>query len=130
MEEKCICCKTGQIYVQKRKLCKKCYLKIRQGNIIKGTPWISKTKIFHATEIEFVKNYFDHKEWIYQPAVFRLNGVNYSPDFYDARRNVFIEVAGTHQAFYRNLKKYRDMNALFPKIEFEVRDKMGKVIKL
>ena len=79
-------------------------------------------------ELEFVKNYFKHSNWIYHPASFNLCGESYSPDFYDGERNMFIEVAGTRQAYSSNKHKYKLMSEIFPKIKFEVRKTDGKIL--
>jgi len=68
--------------------------------------------------------------WIYQPALFRLNGYRYTPDFYDGEREVFIEVSGTRQAFYNNREKYRLFIKTFPGIKFEIRRPNGDLIPL
>lgn len=81
----------------------------------------------HNSEIKFIENFFTHKNWIYHPVIFRLNGVNYEPDFYDGERNVFIEVSGTRQAFQANFDKYKLFIKTFPHIKFEVRDIYGKI---
>jgi len=84
-------------------------------------------KITHLAEIEFVKNYFAHKNWVYQPACFHLRETKYTPDFYDGERNVFIEIVGTTQAFYSNKDKYLLFKELFPRIILEFRDKNGEI---
>ena len=84
-------------------------------------------KITHLAEIEFVKNYFTHKNWVYQPACFHLGERKYTPDFYDGERNVFIEIVGTTQAFYSNKDKYLLFKELFPRIILEFRDKNGEI---
>ena len=62
--------------------------------------------------------------------MFRLSNCKYDPDFYDGERNVFIEVAGTGQAYYANLKKYLEFVKIFPKINFEVRKPTGELIDI
>ncbi|MCK5016936.1 MAG: hypothetical protein KAS32_07670 [Candidatus Peribacteraceae bacterium] len=131
IKEKCVLCnKEKKIYCQKRRMCKLCYLKwYRQKEkvVVKQN---YQDKIFHLKEVEFIKNFFTHQNWVYQPANFRVNGHRYCPDFYDGERNVFIEVAGTYQAFYGNRSKYRQFIQLYPKIKFEVRVVTGKIVPL
>ena len=133
METLCIKCKTSPVYIKKRGLCKKCYSvayqKQRKGENA-SVGMLHYWEIRHGGEVEFVKNFFDHKDWIYQPATFRLNGTIYHPDFYDGERNVFIEVAGTRQAFHANLEKYQQFIKTFPRIKFEVRYTTGELIPL
>lgn len=85
-------------------------------------------RINNTNEIKFVKCFFKHNNWFYQPATFKLNGRSYTPDFYDAERNVFIEVSGTKQAYHANKEKYKLMRKWFPKINFEIRRSDGQEI--
>lgn len=71
-------------------------------------------------ELKFFKNYDDSKHLIYHPAIFYLGGEKYSPDFYDKQKNLFIEVAGTRQAFHSNKQKYKKFKKVFPNINFKV----------
>lgn len=81
-------------------------------------------------EINFIKNFFNHNNWKYQPVAFYfLDGTKYTPDFYDVERNTFIEVAATRQAYHINRAKYLLMKIEFPKINFEVRDPFGKMVE-
>lgn len=125
MNNVCIQCNKNPIYIQKRGLCARCYYQAR--NYSKRTKTKPNWVIRHGKELEFVKNYFTHKDWFYHPVIFRLNGCNYEPDFYDATRNTFIEVSGTRQAFHANLEKYKLFIKTFPKINFEVRDIYGEL---
>ena len=77
----------------------------------------------------FIKNYFTHAEWIYQPACFHLGNSNYTPDFYDQKRNVFIEVSGTKQAYHDNKIKYEKFKEMFPGVKFEIRYTDGEMIE-
>lgn len=133
MEKLCINCKKNPIYIKKRGLCKLCYPRLRKSGELeikgKATP-INKWNIAHQAEIEFIKIFFEHNNWLYHPAIFRFNGNRYEPDFYDGERNVFIEVAGTSQAFYANLSKYKIFIETFPHINFEVRYKSGTLVDL
>ena len=132
--ETCINCNIKPIYIKKRKLCKKCYGGFYRHTIKgAGFKWKKKTyseKIFYSSEIEFSKNFFDHKNWIYHPVMFRLNGTTYQPDFYDGERNVFIEVVGSRSAFQNNKHKYIDFMKIFPKINFEIMLVSGEIIDI
>ncbi|MCJ7482641.1 MAG: hypothetical protein MUO31_06720 [Thermodesulfovibrionales bacterium] len=86
--------------------------------------------IAFPSEIEFIRSYFTHSNWIYHPANFKVNGSKYMPDFYDGERNVFIEVAGTRQAYYNNRAKYITFAATFPKLQFEIRYPDGVLLPL
>ena len=137
METMCIACKERPIYIEKRRLCNRCYYRWYNDEK-KGTkPPLQRKpgdnyhqKIQYLTEIDFSRNFFDHKNWIYRPVNFRFNGDVYEPDFYDGERNVFIEVAGTRQAFYANRQKYHAFIKAYPKIKFEIRMMNGKEIPL
>jgi hypothetical protein len=127
----CIECKKNPIYIKSRGLCKKCSQRYYRAS--KGFPTFSgyrENKIQNKAEVEFIKNFFNHKNWIFHPGCFRINGELYSPDFYDGDRNVFIEVSGTHQAFYSNRDKYQRFIKEFPKIKFEIRTEIGTLIKI
>ena len=117
----CILCKARPATSKKRQLCDSCYHKQRRN------PKFSKV-IRHNCEVEFIRNFFNHNNWQHQPASFRLNGVNYSPDFYDAERDTFIEVSGSRQAYHANKDKYEKFKELFPKIDFEVRKTDGSLL--
>ena len=79
-------------------------------------------------EVEFIKNFFSHSDWIHQPAQFRFDGTSYQPDFYDGYRNVFIEVAGTRQAYQQGKEKYDKFRKHYPKIKFEIRLPDGSLL--
>jgi len=125
----CIKCGERPVHVKKRGLCRICYARFYYKSVRSNHPLID-SRIYYSSEIEFIKNFFNHQNWIYHPAVFRLNGINYEPDFYDGERNVFIEVAGTRQAFHRNLEKYKLFKETFPHINFEIRNKQGHIKSL
>jgi len=98
------------------------------------TPTLGKDyRVGLEREFQFVRNFFDHKEWIRHPALFYLDDDmrdRYTPDFYDAKRQVFIEVAATRQAWNQRkpiLKKAIDR---FPTIKFEARSIEGEFIPL
>ena len=125
-------CNERAVHIQKYGLCERCYAALRRsGNMpTTQTPCrhtINKQK--HASEMEFVKNFFTHSDWIHHPAVFYLNEVKYTPDFYDAARNVFIEVSGTRQAYQQNKEKYQLLRQVFPQIKFEVRKTDGSLLE-
>jgi len=82
----------------------------------------------NKNESVFAENYFDHDKWIYEPICFYFNNTKYTPDFYDAKRHVFIEVAGTRQAFHSNKRKYMMFMRAYPKTPLEIRDKDGTLM--
>lgn len=86
---------------------------------------IDEKKMKHQNEITFIRNFFHHDNWLYESVIFRLNREKYTPDFYDGERNVFIEVAGTRQAYHSNKEKYKLLIKIFPKIKFEIRKPDG-----
>ena len=132
----CIKCNKRPIHVKKRELCSACYQKWFWANRRLKSPAMrqnylcSDVKITHSREIEFSKRFFNHKNWMYEPATFRFNGHSYLPDFYDGERNVFIEVAGSRQAYSLNKEKYKEFLATYPKIKFEIRTVNGDLIEL
>ncbi len=127
----CSVCKDTNIYNIKKLLCRKCYgayyrkiLYNRKKGLEDG-----KSQIMHGREEEFVKNHFNHINWIYSPASFRLkNTIRYIPDFYDAEMNVFIEVVGSRQAYHQNKGAYAQFRELYPKINFEIRKFTGEIV--
>lgn len=130
----CINCKKRPIYIKKRRLCITCYQKLKRDSDFKlkddddGLCRTTKIKRAHLKEIEFIRNYFNHNNWIYQPALFRFNGEKYSPDFYDSERNVFIEVSGSRQAYHYSKVKYEEFRKYYPKINFEIRQPDGSLL--
>jgi hypothetical protein len=54
----------------------------------------------------------------------------YTPDFYDGERNVFIEVAGTRQAYHENKGKYQMMKKTYSRIILEIRQVSGSLIDI
>ena len=131
--EICISCKKNKIFYKSRKLCNSCYHKLaRSKKLEKLYPKTNSTiaEIHFKAEMDFVKNYFiNNNDWVYQPATFNLNGMKYTPDFYDIKKNIFIEVVGSKQAFYANREKYILLKQLFPKIKFEVRHSSGHIYR-
>ena len=129
----CIKCKEAEIAVKKYKLCSKCYGDAyRNGKLNRYYKMdlcdASVAKHEHASEINFIKNYFKHQNWILHPVCFKLNNLSYTPDFYDGVRNCFIEVAGTRQAYHANKHKYELMREIYPLINFEIRKIDGSLI--
>lgn len=125
----CMKCKSRPKWNKERGLCNPCYQQWRRrrikqaGNLLVEAPR-------YDSEIDFIKNFFTHNNWLYHPAIFKINGFRYEPDFYDKERNVFIEVAGTKQAFHTNLERYRQFIKACPKINFEVRHSTGELIPI
>jgi len=110
-ENLCVKCEKRPVLVKKRNLCRLCYQRERKKN----GPFINPTSHNYAhpqyrenqkisREMAFVKNFFNHSDWIYSPATFKFNGLKYTPDFYDSHRNTFIEVAGSRQAYITKTK--------------------------
>lgn len=137
MNKKDLCSECGKnpVFVKKRELCRACYQKFykKHGKIINPLTYDYKSDKFskkHTTfrEIEFIKNFFNHKNWIHQPALFRFNSRQYSPDFYDGERNVFIEVAGSRQAYHKAKERYSMFRKHFPKIILEIRKTDGDLL--
>jgi hypothetical protein len=122
---KCIKCKKREVFIKKRGLCRQCYMKEYYANKIKIEKGSSSV---HPAEMEFIKNFFPHNDWIYLPVVFHLEKTSYTPDFYDVEQNTFIEVVGTPAAYHANKEKYQEMKTRFPKIRFEIRAPDGKLI--
>jgi hypothetical protein len=135
--DKCISCRKEPVYIKKRGLCRNCYQRYRNENgpIIMNNPNYeylapaSLSKQVEDREMTFVKSYFNHNNWIHKPGVLRFppDG-KYEPDFYDAERNVFIEVAGTRQAYHQNREKYERFVQHFPKLKFEIRIPTGELL--
>lgn len=83
----------------------------------------------YEREKQFVENFFDHDNWSYEPITFRFDGIKYRPDFYDKKRNVYIEVAGTRQAYNANKAKYILFRKSFPDLTLEIRKPSGELLK-
>ena len=128
-KERCIECHKKPIHNKKRKLCVRCYQRLRHQASTANTSLLTEDNPFAGrSEIEFIKNFFTHRDWIYHPALFRLNNEKYSPDFYDGERNMFIEVSATRQAYFFNKHKYELLRKLFPKLNFEIRKPSGELL--
>ncbi len=128
MKKVCIRCKKRPFAVKKHKLCSACYQRWYMQLKKKRGFKIPNYKIQHESEVEFIKNFFTHTNWIHHPAIFRMSKTRYEPDFYDGERGVFIEVAGTTQAFYANVEKYKDFMIEYKHIKFEIRHTDGKLM--
>lgn len=127
--ELCIECRERPIDIKKRKLCNRCFSRLRVRGVLSDLNSLDNTPVYHIAEMDFVKNYFKHSNWTYQAVTFRLDNTTYKPDFYDGDANVFIEVVGTKQAFSANKQKYTDMRKLYPKIKFEIRLSNGELFR-
>lgn len=131
----CTKCNTREMVIKKRGLCEPCYQKLRKQNgpFLKfdtNEPLTHTIKEAHSKnrEIAFIQNFFTHNNWVHQPCSFRLPNGNYAPDFYDKDRNVFIEVAGTRQAYHANKYKYDEFKNMFPKLILEIRAATGDLL--
>lgn len=124
--EKCISCNEREIYIKKRKLCSTCYHRLYNNRLIE----VEDYNIIKDAEVEFMSNYFDHNDWIHEPARFKLKGTTYTPDFYDKKENVFIEVIGTRAAFSKNKAKYLLFVQTYPQINFKIMKKDGNEIPI
>lgn len=81
----------------------------------------------HQTERDFVANFFDHDEWEYEPRRFSLGCASYTPDFYDKKRDVYIEVIGTRQRFSMAKYEYALFAIMYPNIKYELRNPDGSL---
>ena len=132
----CVYCKKRPVQIKKRGLCIPCYQKQqrleafveigKEVNDFKCQPTLLKHE--NLNEVYFIKNYFNHKNWIYNPAMFHMGDAKYSPDFYDGETGAFIEVVGTRQAYHLNKAKYELFRKTYPSIKFEIRHKDGSLL--
>lgn len=53
-------------------------------------------------------------QYIYQPKIFLLKSIGYTPDFFVLQNNSFYEVVGTRQAFSQNKRKILLAQSLVP----------------
>lgn len=83
--------------------------------------------IKHRSEKEFIDNFFTHDNWEYEPRKFQLTRTTYTPDFYDMRRDVYIEVSGCRGSYYKNRHKYKEFRELYPNLKLEVRLRDGSL---
>jgi hypothetical protein len=124
-------CECGERVVAKG-LCQRCYQRYHRnkGNKEKDKYSAPTVKKYQSlAEVEFIKNYFTHKNWLYQPVIFHLPSGNYTPDFYDAVTGIFIEVVGTRQAFEDNKIKYAEFRTAFPTITLEFKNRNGEMCR-
>ena len=139
--ELCVECGKRPIQNKKRKLCLTCYQRLRANGKLQTLPGRvplkpAKTDLNPRTiskqeregEFEFVRTFFNHNNWIHQPALFHFNGKKYTPDFYDAERNVWIEVSRTRQAYSANREKYQLFRQYYPLLTFEIRKPNGELL--
>ncbi len=132
--ELCIDCKKRPIYIKKRGLCMRCYGRFckREGRLLNKKDHVFSSSVVRKKsvngEILFIQNYFDHKEWVHHPAIFYFDGERYSPDFYDSKRNIFIEVSATRQAYHKNKNKYDKFQKYYPQLKFEIRNPKGELL--
>jgi len=129
----CIECHERPIEIKKRQLCTYCYRRLRYRGLlpeIKSHNFgeLVQLKIHHEREMEFVKNYFTHSNWIPQPARFRFNNSHYEPDFYDVEKDVWIEVAGSRQRYHAMKPTYDLFRQMFPHLNFEIRKPTGELL--
>jgi len=131
--ELCIECKKRLIVIKSRKLCRGCYQALRRNNNLynpeKALTRSTQQHVKAKREIEFIKNHFKHTDWLHEPAMFYLeDNSKYTPDFYDQRENIFIEVIGSRQAYHANKHKYKTLRKLYPMINFEIRTTDGELL--
>lgn len=59
-------------------------------------------------------------KWLYSPKKFDLPGCYYRPDFYLPDEDLYVEIAGTRQAYNINKNKYKIFQSIYPKLNFVV----------
>ena len=133
-------CGENPIYIVKWGLCQPCYGRLKRAQYKAPRSAISllNKKRFNLSraidrhenkgEVEFVKTFFTHPDWVHKPLRFRLNSTTYEPDFYDSRTGVFLEVSATRQAYHANKHKYKSFRKLFPTLTLEIRKPNGELI--
>lgn len=119
------CKKEKEIILKKPRLCENCYTHLILSDDPQSSLTFSKPI---PSEVMFIKNYFRHKKWSYQPATFKLGKTNYRPDFYDCKTKTFIEVIGTRQVYHQNKHKYKLLRKIHPEINFEIRKVDGSLL--
>ncbi len=130
----CRVCKKRPIDVKKWGLCSRCYGyyqstgKLGEAKKIASLQY-SASSIGFAREMRFARDFFNHKNWIYQPALFRFDEEKYSPNFFDGKEQTFIAVAGTRQAYHQNKEKYKKFRKFYESLKFEVRNVDGSLIE-
>lgn len=116
----CIECGKMPIHIKKHKLCQRCYGQAYRAKKAKqprdkASAEQLKVNSVHKREMEFIKNYFTHRNWKYEPCTFWLGEHCYFiPDFYDGEKNIFIEVIGSRQRYHIAKPKYAMFGEQFP----------------
>jgi len=135
MELLCRNCNKRPVFIKKRGLCRKCYNKLRSSCNMPGlfdednfNPTEEKIYSISSKELEFINNFFYHSAWLYEAVTFHFGMTSYTPDFYDTKRDVYIEVAGSRQAYHKNKEKYDLMAKRFPLVELEIRTPNGELL--
>ena len=130
----CSKCNKRLIYVAKWQLCKPCYNQAQRSEFkdIKFKPENDR----HMRE--FISNYFtDHSNYLFREITFPLGknfrdkDITFTPDFYDIKRDTYIEVV-TAMKVSRNKHIYATFQSLYPvlKAKFEIRKPNGKLYQL
>lgn len=82
-------------------------------------------------ERKFALTFFDHDKWVHEPRPFYLSdGTKYLPDFYDAKRDAYIEVVGSRQAYHNNKHKYVMFCNEYKNIQLEFRLPSGESLEI
>lgn len=85
----------------------------------------------HLSELFFIESFFPHKEWIYEPCRFYISpDIIYTPDFFDKKRNCFIEVSSSIACYKNGSKKYNLFRDKFSPLCLETRWFNGEMIIL
>lgn len=85
-------------------------------------------QIANRRERLFAEVFFDHDDWEHHPPAIYFKGGKYTADFYDRRRETYIEVVGTRQAFAANRYKYLYLLEIRNDITLEFRSHEGKLL--
>jgi len=136
-KELCSQCGKHEIAIKKRRLCRNCYARLHRNGQLDGcggtNTGVNVTSPRFRREVDFAVSFFDSTEdYLYEPSVFFVpEHGRYTPDFFDKRRGVFIEVVGSKQALSANRKKMEAFVEHYGNgILFEVRNTQGEMIKL
>jgi len=134
-------CHKEEVLIKKHQLCATCYGRLYRAGKLKsvkskiGLPpnkkelhQITIVKQEREGEFLFVRNFFNHDNWLHQPALFHFDGKSYRPDFYDVERNMWIEVSRTRQAYFANKEKYQLFREHYPLLNFEIRTPTGEIL--
>ena len=122
----CVECGKMPIHNKKRSLCQRCYSKAYRAGTLATLGGeksdLLKVNSMHKREMEFIRNYFTHRNWHYEPCTFCLGEHLYVvPDFYDGEKNIFIEVIGSRQRYHINKDKYALFSKMFSKLVLSLR---------